>query len=219
MGNEMASGEPSYGMAIMSGKRSGKTCSRCAELEADRNALGRANRVAMKRMRGLSLLRDHLEEELGKMRNKRDGLRSRCEKLEVERGRLEKSNSALTNTLGLRFATDMELLKAEAERDEARQWAWKFKWAYMGISGYAVELQNKLKAENADLRAQSAIDNVRMVGMADEIDDLRARLAEARNKALDEARDTAWITLSSLGHKWPTRKSVTDAIGALKEKV
>jgi len=230
MGNEMASGEPSYGMAIMSGKRSGKTCSRCAELEADRNALGRANRVAMKRMRGLSLLRDHLEEELGKMRNERDGLRSRCEKLEVERGRLEKSNSALTNTLGLRFATDMELLKAEAERDEARQWARKYKLAYekqwkatsyhrregLDWLSWGQEMDKILKglrAENAALRAQSAIDNVRMVGMADEIDGLRKELAEARNKALDEAMavcNKEWL--------WSSRDLLVELIRALKEK-
>ena len=48
------------------------------------------------------------------------------------------------------------------------------------------KMLKELGMENADLRAQAAIDNVRMVGMADEIDDLRAHLAEARNKALED---------------------------------
>ena len=171
---QYTSGEPSYGMAIMSGRRSGKMqelvdklTSRCNELAAERdNILDRYNhsvsentnlrsrcKVLEKHISGLSLLRDHLEEELGKMRE-------RCEKL---------------NAMCIELATDYA--RAEAERDEARQWARK---------RYSGNVIMGIQRKNADLRTQSAIDNVRMVGMADEIDDLRAQLAEARNKALDE---------------------------------
>ena len=76
----------------------------------------------------------------------------------------------------IELATDYA--KAEAERDEARQWARK---------RYSGNVIMGIQRKNADLRTQSAIDNVRMVGMADEIDGLRKELAEARNKALDEA--------------------------------
>jgi len=123
-------------------------------------------------------------------------LSSRCEKL---------------NAMCIELATDYA--KAEAERDEARQWARKYKVAYedterealraldaltnagaesiVEISDYAIEQQNKLKAENADLRAQ---------------------LAEARNKALDEAVTTARNIVWS---RLPTSYNRTQVIDAL----
>jgi len=253
MGNEMASGEPSYGMAIMSGRRSGK-------------------------LDGVGLIGE-LRHMNSRLREERDGLRSRCEMLEIERDRLKtdveylrvdlkgwQSSSRLwyscfmdmltpsakmeterdevlarcekLNAMCIELATDYA--KAEAERDEARQWARKFKLAYeeteqeavdaldtltnagkesiVEISDYAVELQNKLKAENADLRAQSAIDNVRMVGMADEIDGLRKELAEARNKALSAARFAVDNVLFRQGMGREVIAAAKHAIFVLRDK-
>ena len=151
MGNEMASGEPSYGMAIMSGRRSGKMqklvdklTSRCNELAAERdNILDRYNHSV----------------------SENANLRSRCEKL---------------NAMCIELATDYA--KAEAERDEARQWARKYKLAYekqwkatsyhrregLDWLSWGQEMDKILKGRRAVTAA------------------LRAQLAEARNKALED---------------------------------
>ena len=145
MGNEMASGEPSYGMAIMSGRRSGKMRTqidvmaeeidnlreRCEELEKKRDYLESRLASAHGCNETMHICQKHAEAE-------RDEMLARCKKL---------------NTTCIELAEDWA--KAEAERDEARQWA------------------REQYKENGLHRIRYA--------------KLRAQLAEARNKALDEA--------------------------------
>ena len=94
------SGEPSYGMAILSGKRSDKM----QELETQ--------------VSGLSLLRDHAEEELGKTRIDRDRAQRRCEELERQNANIR---HGLAGELADAQSANEELYactkQAEAERD------------------------------------------------------------------------------------------------------
>lgn len=153
---------------------------RCAELERERD--------------GLSLLRDHLEEEIGKFR-------ARCEKLEKNYIRQFDGRES-----------------AEAERDEAREWAWKYKTAYKDterealraldvltnagkesideISEYAIQLQNKLKAENADLRAQLAT----VQEVHDTTLDIALKARAQRDSAWNYALDMAASDLNSFAN-------------------
>ena len=203
---QYTSGEPSYGMAIM--KCSGKIQGRCEELETERdNILDRYNHSVSentnlrsrcealeKHVSGLSLLRDHLEEELGKMRNERDKLKADVEYLKVDlkgwkadsrlwyacfmdmltpSAKMETERNEVLARCEKLNATCIELAedwaKAEAERDEARQWARKLLAGMIAMREDAVQKQRCI--------------NKRFVELAD----LRAPLADARNKALDEA--------------------------------
>ena len=117
----------------------------------------------------------------------RDEVFARCEKLEAER---DWARIVGTDYRRLFSERRERCKKAEAERDEARQWAAKYGRENAKLHKF-IELWKVEEllwdSERDEARAQSAIDNVRMVGMADEIDDLRAQLAEARNKALEKA--------------------------------
>jgi len=189
-----------------------------------------------KAIRGLSILRDHLEEELGKMRE-------RCEMLEAERDKLQTDVDYLRVDLRAWKADghlwhmcfldlDSEELEAErdklqAERDEARQWARKL---YRKLEDqYEIARQeykensqlrgrlNKMKAtwmEGLDLwkRMRATIEQQRdRAGVENET--LRAQLAEARNKALDEAIDVAGRLYP---HPSAARLAIIQNIRALK---
>ena len=88
---------------------------------------------AEKQIRGLSLLRDHLEEELGKMRLQRSELQNENAQLRHQRDR--------EHELGMRAAQNWH--RVTMERDEARQWARK---------RYSRNVIMGIQRENADLR-------------------------------------------------------------------
>jgi len=136
-------GEPSYGMAIMSGRRSGKMqelvdnlTSRCNELAAERdNILDRYNHSVSEntnlrsRCEELRVERDNrvkdiaaLEVELDTASRQQDTawrLREKaCDERDEGLARCEKLNA-----MCIELATDYAEVKAE--RDEARQWARK----------------------------------------------------------------------------------------------
>ena len=185
MGNEMASGEPSYGMAIM--KRSGKMRTQIDVMAEEIDSLRERCEAWEKQASGLSLLRDHLEEELGKMRNRCEKLNAMCIEMATDyaraederdeaRERCEELERECDAELSLRKLASSCCHRATMERDEARQWA------------------RTLYKENANLEAtlalcRSAGHEVSDIGFdaLAENKTLRAQLAEARNKALDEA--------------------------------
>jgi len=161
MGNEMASGEPSYGMAIMSGRRSGKMQGRCEELATERdNILDRYNHSV----------------------SENTNLRSRCEKL---------------NAMCIELATDYA--KAEAERDEMQLQMWAAQYCVEEVEKERDEARQwarKLLAINAPL-ARQARDARKWASIkCDDNSNLRAQLAEARNKALDEADKAAYHAMN-----------------------
>ena len=141
--------------------------SRCEELEKGRD--------------GLSLLRDHLEEELGKMRAKRNDAIARCEELEGQKQHLMTSCEQLrdmTDEIAAERDSYQRLAnwaegrreEMEAERDEAREWA---KRRTRTAQGY----------KNAFERTNQTLGR------------FRAQLASARNDALDEAKGAVHFAL------------------------
>ena len=148
----------------------------------------------------LSLLRDHLEEELGKMR-------SRCWELERE-----VTGHHLIFALWKRKEAEWieANLRLETERNEARQWARKLyrdvrkwrtdAWEHEERKSSVLSQLLNIEAENADLRSQ---------------------LAEARNKALDEAvitaRNIVWSRLATSYNRTQVIDALVVGLIALKD--
>ena len=117
----------------------------------------------------LHIAENQLEKELGKMRE-------RCEKAEAEREQFRQFGITMSDGLASCAGAENAIAIANRERDKARQWA------------------AKLYKENADLEATLAlcrsagheISDIGFDALAENTS-LRAQLAEARNKALDEA--------------------------------
>ncbi len=149
-----------------------------------------------------------------------DSSRSRCEEAEKQRDHwLECDHQHIAERdearrWALKFGHECNRLRAQLnnvrmEREEAGQWADR-------LHKQDADLRAQLSKTEKALRFQQSVEEVRALRVADEMDDLCEERDEARNKALYEAKDAAWIALCGLRHKWPARQAVTDAILALK---
>ena len=196
MGNEMASGEPSYGMAIMSGRRSGKMQKlvdklhgRCEELATERdNILDRYNHSVSEnanlrsRCEKLNATCIELATDYAKAAAERDESRQWAGRLWQDRDDWRFRYNDLRRQFISYDGMEYKLADAEAERDEARQWARKFRAKSRGLEG------------DRDLWRSLCS------GADEDIADLRAQLAEARSKA-GVAED--WAALQfDLADKW-----------------
>jgi len=242
MGNEMARGEPSYGMAIMSGRRSGKMQElvdklhgRCEELATERdNILDRYNHSVSEntnlrsRCEKLNAMCIELATDYAKAEAERDEADRQHYELRREYNSLEANYTARLARIGAAFDWlwgfwDGNTIRAiPGMEDDAQQAFESLAAAILDDADYVlpvsnsdttrkgilIETINDLRAqlakaedwaglqfdladkwhnENNEIRRQLAATEVELDATAMELDDTKADLAEARNKALDEA--------------------------------